>query len=111
MIAGHAASPTTSPLCSRRPAILGETSTRRNVDPAHLHLGEVGRENGRVVTAGLYGWTAVVTGTGQSIAEARRAAYGRAGQVRCANMRYRLDIGYKLIAGDLERLRAWGWLG
>ena len=36
MIAGHAASPTTSPLCSRKPAILGETSTRRSVDPAHL---------------------------------------------------------------------------
>jgi hypothetical protein len=36
MIAGHLASPTTSPLCSRRPAILGETSMRRTVDPAHL---------------------------------------------------------------------------
>jgi phosphoribosylamine--glycine ligase len=82
-----------------------------DVDPAHLHLGEVGLENGRVVTAGLYGWTAVVTGPGQSIAQAQRAAYQRAAQVRCANMRYRLDIGDKLIAGDFERLRAWGWLG
>jgi hypothetical protein len=36
MIAGHAASPTISPLCSRRPAILGETRIRRSVDPAHL---------------------------------------------------------------------------
>jgi hypothetical protein len=36
MIAGHAASPTTSPLCSRKPAILGDTSIRRSVDPTHL---------------------------------------------------------------------------
>jgi hypothetical protein len=36
MIAGHAASPTTSPLRPRRPAILGETSIRRSVDPTHL---------------------------------------------------------------------------
>jgi hypothetical protein len=36
MIASHAASPTTSPLCSRRPAILAETSIRRSVDPTHL---------------------------------------------------------------------------
>jgi hypothetical protein len=34
MIAGHAASPTTSPLCSRKPAILGDTSIRRSVDLA-----------------------------------------------------------------------------
>jgi phosphoribosylamine--glycine ligase len=52
-----------------------------------------------------------VTGTGQGIAEARRAAYHRAAEVRCANLRYRLDIGDKLLAGDLERLRGWGWLG
>jgi hypothetical protein len=36
MIAGQTALPTTSPLCSRRPAILGEISMRRSVDPAHL---------------------------------------------------------------------------
>jgi phosphoribosylamine--glycine ligase len=62
------------------------------------------------VTAGLYGWTAVVTGTGASIAQARSAAYERAAQVRCANLRYRLDIGDKLLTGEFERLRSWGWL-
>jgi phosphoribosylamine--glycine ligase len=87
------------------PVVTGE------VEPEHLHWGEAGLANGRMVTAGLYGWTAVVTGTGPSIAEARTAAYERAGQVRCANLRYRLDIGDKLLAGDLERLREWGWLG
>jgi phosphoribosylamine--glycine ligase len=87
------------------PLVTGE------IDPAHLHWGEVGLANGRIVTAGLYGWTVVVTGTGPTIAEGRQAAYDRAAQVRCTNLRYRLDIGDKLIAGDLERLRGWGWLG
>jgi len=82
-----------------------------DIAPEHLHWGEVGLANGRLVTAGLYGWTAVVTGVGDMIEDARRAAYERAGQVRCANMRYRLDIGDKLISGDLQRLRDWGWLG
>ena len=77
----------------------------------HLHWGEVGLANGRTVTAGLYGWTAVVTGIGRTVAQARHAAYERAAQVRCANLRYRQDIGDKLIAGDLERLTDWGWIG
>ena len=80
------------------------------IEPEHLHWGEVGLVDGRMVTAGLYGWTAVVTGTGATVPQARDAAYERARQVRCANMRYRLDIGEKLIAADLERLRDWGWL-
>ena len=80
------------------------------VDPEHLHWGEVGKAENIVVTAGLYGWTAVVTGTGGSIGEARDAAYGRAERVRAPNMRYRLDIAEKLIGSDLERLRERGWL-
>jgi phosphoribosylamine--glycine ligase len=92
-------------------SVVGLPVLAGDVEPAHLHWGEVGLANDRVVTSGLYGWTAVVTGTGPGIAEARQAAYDRAAQVRCANLRYRLDIGDKLLAGDLERLRGWGWLG
>ena len=80
------------------------------IEPEHVHLGEVGRERGELVTAGLYGWTAVVTGTGLTMPEAKAAAYRRAGRVSCANLRYRLDIGDRLAGGDLERLAAWGWL-
>jgi phosphoribosylamine--glycine ligase len=75
-----------------------------------LHLGEVGLAGGKLVTSGLYGWTAVVTGTGETIEEARTTAYANAAQIRAPNMRYRLDIGDKLIAGDLEKLSSWGWL-
>ena len=80
------------------------------VEPEHLHWGEVGRVGEELVTSGLYGWTAVVTGTGNTIGEAQAAAYARAARVRSPNMRYRLDIGDKLLGGDLQRLIDWGWL-
>jgi phosphoribosylamine--glycine ligase len=80
------------------------------VEPEHIHLGEVGLANGQLVTAGLYGWTAVVTGTGPTVREARDAAYRRAALVEAPNLRYRLDIGDKLMAGELALLADWGWL-
>ena len=79
------------------------------VEPQHLHWGEVGKNGEEVVTAGLYGWTAVVTGTGERIEQAQTAAYQRAYRVHVPNLRYRLDIGDKLLAGDLQRLIDWGW--
>jgi phosphoribosylamine---glycine ligase len=80
------------------------------VEPDHLHLGEVGRGPDGLVTAGLYGWTAVVTGTAHSVVEAQRLAYERAAKMRIPNVRYRLDIGDKLIAGQLQALTDWGWM-
>jgi phosphoribosylamine--glycine ligase len=81
-----------------------------DIDPDHLHLGEVGASGSQLVTAGLYGWTAVVTGTGSTVAEAKAAAYANAAKVQAPNMRYRLDIGEALIGGELESLSGWGWL-
>jgi len=81
-----------------------------DIDPRHLHLGEVGLRDGKLVTAGLYGWTAVVTGTGPSVEKARVAAYANAAKVHTPNLRYRLDIGDALVNGDLVRLSEWGWL-
>src|SRR5947209_13305519 len=81
-----------------------------DIDAHHLHLGEVGLRGGRLLTAGLYGWTAVVTGTGETVEEAQATAYANAAKVNTPNLRYRLDIGDALISGDLERLSDWGWL-
>jgi len=81
-----------------------------DIDPQHLHLGEVGLRNGRLATAGLYGWTAVVTGTGSTIEQAQAAAYANAARVRTPNLRYRLDIGDELINGEFAKLVEWGWL-
>jgi len=81
-----------------------------DVDPKHLHLGEVGASDIGLVTAGLYGWTAVVTGTGDTVGESRAAAYANAAKVYAPNIRYRLDIGTALMSGELEMLSKWGWL-
>ena len=63
-----------------------------------------------LVTAGLYGWTAVVTGTGETVEASKEAAYANAAKIHAPNMRYRLDIGDSIIAGELEKLSKWGWL-
>jgi phosphoribosylamine--glycine ligase len=75
-------------------------------DFRNLHFGEMGMADGQLVTSGLYGWTMVVTGTGSTIESARSAAYQRAAPILIPNMRYRLDIGDRLIAGDYDRLEA-----
>jgi len=80
------------------------------VEHEHLHWGEVGMANGTLATSGLYGWTAVVTGTGERIEDAASAAYERAAKVRAANLRYRLDIGERVARRDWPRLAEWGWL-
>lgn len=76
----------------------------------NLHYGEVGMEGGQLVTSGLYGWTMVVTGVGPTIAAAKAKAYGLAEKVYVPNLRYRLDIGDKLIGGDWARLGELGLL-
>jgi phosphoribosylamine--glycine ligase len=81
-------------------------------DRANLHYGEIGLdETGTLVTSGLYGWTLVVTGVGQTIAAAKDKAYRLAGRAFAPNLRYRLDIGDKLIAGDYAKLEGLGVLG
>lgn len=80
------------------------------IEEEHLHWGEVGLANGRLVTSGLYGWTAVVTGIGPTIEEAKAAAYTRAACVHAPNLRYRLDIGDRLASDGLASLAEWGWL-
>jgi phosphoribosylamine---glycine ligase len=79
-------------------------------DRRHIHYGEVGLQNGQLVTSGAYGWTIVVTGVGTSIGEARDRANALAGRVHIPDMRYRRDIGSRLIAGDFERVEALGLL-
>ena len=80
------------------------------IPPEHLHLGEVGTKGTQLITSGLYGWTAVVTGTGTTIQKAKDKAYQHARQVEAPNLRYRLDIGDALISGDLAKVIDWGWI-
>jgi phosphoribosylamine---glycine ligase len=79
-------------------------------DRANLHFGEVGLRNGRLVTSGVYGWTMVAAGAGLTLPAAQDAAYRLAAKVFVPNLRYRQDIGDKLVAGDYARLEALGLL-
>ncbi len=75
-----------------------------------MHFGEVGMKDGQLVTAGEFGYTMVTTGKGASVAEAQRAAYAVAKMVAIPNIRYRNDIGDKLINVDQKTLQTLGWL-
>jgi phosphoribosylamine--glycine ligase len=60
------------------------------------------------VTGGIYGWAMVVTGVGDSIASAQQRANSLADRVLIPNVRYRRDIGERLIAGDYARVEKLG---
>ena len=80
-------------------------------DRRNLHFGEMGLNESQLVTAGYHGWTMVVTGTGATISEAQVEAYRLAARVIIPNVRYRIDIGDKLIAGDFAAIERLGLLG
>ena len=80
------------------------------LDTRNIHFGEMGLDNGQLVTAGYHGWTMVVTGTGHSISNAQSEAYRLAERVAIPNVRYRNDIGAKLIAGEFSRVEQLGLL-
>jgi phosphoribosylamine--glycine ligase len=77
---------------------------------AHLHFGEVGLDGEQLVTTGLIGYVMVVTGRGDTIEAAQRAAYGLAAKVALPNVRYRIDIGDALRTTGLAELARLGWL-
>jgi phosphoribosylamine---glycine ligase len=76
----------------------------------NLHLAEVALQDGELVTSGMIGYVGVATGTGASVAEARQRAYALARKVIVPNLRYRIDIGDRVIDHDLEALSRMGWL-
>lgn len=89
-----------TPICFR--------DTLTDEDRQFLHYCEVTMREGQLVTAGMVGYTMVVTGTGGTIADSRRAAYARVGKVVIPNMRYRKDIGERLVEEDWSRLQRLG---
>ena len=91
---------------SRNAAIVFETDDREGV-----HIEDAKRVDGQWRAAGESGMSLVVTGTGETMAEARAQAYGRIDDVIVPNMYYREDIGERWIEGDGDRLQAWGYLG
>jgi phosphoribosylamine---glycine ligase len=70
----------------------------------HIHFWEVAQANGKLVTAGIFGQVMVVTGTGADVSAARVEAYRLAARVVVPNLRYRDDIGERLVASELATL-------
>jgi phosphoribosylamine---glycine ligase len=77
-------------------------------DRNSFHFGEVEMANGQLIASGSLGYIMVVTGVGDAIQDAQRAAYRRVRKVSVANMRYRNDIGDKIVREDFEKLRSLG---
>jgi phosphoribosylamine--glycine ligase len=90
------------------PVLFDESLTA--ADRRHIHLCEVGLANGQLATSGAYGWTMVVTGIGNSIARAQQNAIALAEGIFVPNVRYRKDIGSRLIAQDFQELEKLGLL-
>ena len=82
------------------------TSAQRD----HLHLCEVASVRGQLVASGGSGCIGVATGAGDSLEAAPQGALAVARQVLTPNLRYRNDIGQKLINGDFSTLRKQGYL-
>ena len=80
------------------------------IDQQNLHFNEVAKINNQLVTSGMTGNIATTVGAGSTIEAARQQAYALASKVILPNMRYRLDIGANLIAGDLQQLIDWGYI-
>lgn len=79
-------------------------------DRAYLHFDEVELRGGEIVTSGVEGYLGVATGAGASIEEARKKAYALCEKVVVPNLRYRTDIGQRLIDRDWALLRQWGYV-
>lgn len=79
-------------------------------DREAIHFAEVAQAGGQLVTSGASGYIGVATGVGRSVRDARDEAYRVARQVVIPNMRYRTDIGDRVISRDLDTLAALGWL-
>jgi len=87
--------------------------TKDRID--HVRLAEVkwDPERGRFLTANEAGYTLIVTGTGESLEDAKRRAYSILGEktsgVYLPNMMYRTDIGDRFLVEE-GQLREWGYL-
>jgi phosphoribosylamine--glycine ligase len=74
-----------------------------------VHLGDVKIINGIWSVAGETGYALVITGSGQTVEEARKQVYARLKNINLQNMYYRTDIGVKWFT-ESDKLHTWGYL-
>ncbi len=74
-----------------------------------MHLGDIKLVNGAWSIAGMTGYVMVMTGSGQTVEDARKQVYARLKNIILQNMYYRTDIGVKW-SSDSDKLQTWGYL-
>lgn len=79
-------------------------------DREQLHLAEVAMHGKQLVASGMTGYIGVANGVGDTIEQACRKAYALAHKVVAPNLRYRNDIGERVMCQGWERLKALGYL-
>ena len=78
-------------------------------NPEGIHLGDVKIIDGTWRIAGESGYAMVVTGSGTTVGDSRKQAYGRIENILLQNMFYRTDIGLGW-SEDSDKLQTWGYL-
>jgi phosphoribosylamine--glycine ligase len=78
-------------------------------DMEGIHPGDVKMVDGDWRIAGTVGYDLVVTGSGETIEDARKQAYDRVNNVVLQNMFYRTDIGASW-PEDQKKLKKWGYI-
>jgi phosphoribosylamine--glycine ligase len=74
-----------------------------------VHIADIKMVEGKWRLAGQSGYALIVTGSGSTMADARKQAYNRVSNIMIPNMFYRTDIGEKWTE-DSDRLQTWGYL-
>ena len=77
----------------------------------HYHWADMRQAGGQLFARRRTGYAMVVTGTGATVPLAQAAAALRARNVIIPNLRWRMDIGDRFLAGEGARLAQLGWLG
>jgi len=74
-----------------------------------VHIADIKMVEGKWRLAGQSGYALIVTGSGSTMADARKQAYNRVSNIMIPNMFYRTDIG-ETWTEDSDRLQTWGYL-
>jgi phosphoribosylamine--glycine ligase len=89
---------------SKDAAVVFANGDRRGVHPCDIRV-----EDGEWLLTGTAGYAVVVTGTGQTVDEAREEVYDRVGHFDIPNRIYRTDIGNRWHR-DADLLYSWNYL-
>ena len=79
-------------------------------EQAHYHPVDVRQQDGQLFVHRRSGHAMIVTGTGAGPADAKAAANARAANVVAPELRWRNDIGDRILHGEADVLRGLGWL-